>query len=74
MENKQYEPSYAIWEKPTKNGGTYLSMKTPDGKWYTFFKNNKKYSDKSPDWYQAKDKDQPPNDGNEYKFNSDIPF
>ena len=80
MEKKQFAATYAIWEKPTKNGGMYLSMKTPDGKWVTFFKSNKK-TEKAPDWYQAPDREQEqkpfaaPDFGPEPKFNDEeIPF
>jgi hypothetical protein len=70
------KPEFAIWERPTKNGGTYLSMKTPTGEWITFFKSREKRNPKSPDWYQAQDSQpkQPENAGGEYKFDSTIPF
>ena len=69
MEKKQFAATYAIWEKPTKNGGMYLSMKTPDGKWVTFFKSNKK-TDKAPDWFQAPDREPATPDG--MTFNSKV--
>lgn len=49
-----YKPTYAIWIKKTKNGDDYLSMKTPEGNWITFFQSRNKKTFKSPDWYQAK--------------------
>lgn len=48
-----YQPEYAIWERKDKNGDTYLSLKTPDGKWVTFFR-NRFYKDKAPMWKQAR--------------------
>jgi hypothetical protein len=49
MQNKN---TYAAWEKPTKNGGTYLSLKTPSGEWITLFR-SKSDNPKAPQWYQA---------------------
>ena len=71
-QKKEYAPEYAIWEKKTKNGDTYLNLKTLDGKWVTFFRNKQKKSDKAPDWREAPKKDAAPKDGNDYKFNSNV--
>lgn len=51
MEKKQFAPEYAIWERQGAKG-TYLSMKTPDGQWVTFFKNNFAKGNQ-PQWKQA---------------------
>jgi hypothetical protein len=77
MSTKIYEPTAAIWEKPTKNGGTYLSLKTADGKYITFFKNNRKTNPNQPDWYEAKPQGQEglqENQGGSFPTDSDIPF
>ena len=65
MEKKQYPPTVVAWEKPTKNGGVYLSVKLKDGTWVNLFKNSfKKDGEKSPDW-----KELPPK-----KDSEEIPF
>lgn len=51
METKNFKPTVAAWEKPTKNGGTYLSVKLATGEWVNLFKNSyKKPGSKEPDW------------------------
>jgi uncharacterized protein (DUF736 family) len=51
MEKKEYAPTVAAWEKPTSNGGVYLSVKLRDGSWINLFKNGyKKEGSKEPDW------------------------
>lgn len=59
MEKKQYAPTVAAWEKPTRNGGTYLSVKLKDGSWVNLFKNDyKKEGSKEPDWKELPPKEQ----------------
>lgn len=76
MEKKQYAPTVSAWEKPTSNGGTYLSVKLKDGTWVNLFKNSyKKAGSKEPDWKELppkKDQDF----GSEPSFDKDekMPF
>jgi hypothetical protein len=51
QDKKHYAPTVCAWEKPTKNGGVYLSIKLKDGTWVNLFKNGyKKDGSKEPDW------------------------
>ena len=77
---KEFEPQCAGWIKKTKKGDDYLSIKTPEGKWFNLFKNNKKQSgDKKPDWTEIRKKEDH-NSNNEFGFepnfgkSEDIPF
>jgi hypothetical protein len=82
-QKKQFAPEYAIWEKTAANGTVYLSLKTANGEWITFFK-NKFASGKQPQWKQAPARptaeekaqshnfQEPPS--NSYLESTDIPF
>lgn len=60
---KKFKPTMAAWEKPTKNGGVYLSVKLIDGTWVNLFKNGyKKPGSKEPDWKELPKKDEAPVD------------
>lgn len=72
--NNQRPPTAAAWIKKTKKGDDYISVKLKDGTWLNLFKNNRKNSEKSPDYTEIAKKEENNNNDSGFSFNSDIPF